>query len=236
MLKSTKIVLGSFSVVSLCVGAYLFLHRKQQKPIVQKHISKKIYDTVPEKDSNLTKLNAILKVNKNFETEELVNHNVQIETYDNIDKNSSLYDSLIKAGLATDVNQEIGNHLNFEKGDKISTEKLIMKKEVTVIGTGKKNNSDSLAGTLAEIKTINQSRMNVEFWDSPLDYKGYRMGKEKLILFGVIADGVKLLKYKNEFWLITINNIYPLKPCSDFCKLIPVKDKTICTEIMRNVN
>jgi hypothetical protein len=51
-----------------------------------------------------------------------------------------------------------------------------------------------------------------------------------------VPDDVKLVKHKNEIYLVTINNVYLVKACSDFCALKPIKDKAVCAEVMSHVN
>lgn len=237
MLKSSKIIIFCIGGIALAAGSYFaFFNGSGKKVVVQKNKIKKQYSTEPRVDSNLNKLNQILSDNKEAMNTDYQKGTVVLETYENIDKNSSLYDSLVQAGLVKDVNANEPAPINrFGKDDVLKADRMLAKQNVKIIG-GKGTTSDSLASSLADVKVSSKQQMTIEFWESPVNYKGYRLGKDKMIVFGVIPSDVKLVMHEGEMYLITINNIYQVKPCSDFCKLQPIKDQRLLTSIMRHVN
>lgn len=240
MLKTTKIVLAGFGVTVTGLTVYYFMNRDQEvkSPSTDKQ-SKKYFDTVPDQDSSLIQLNKILSDNQEAVGKTKGNIDpASIETYENIDKNRALYDSLMKAGDVVAVNEK-GNTVENKSGlyETIKAEKFLEKRQVEIQGEKiKLSKMDSLTSSLAEIKTYSSSSIMIEFWESPVNYKGYRLAKNKMILFGVIPDQVQLIRYKSELYLATINNIYAVKACADFCELKPIKDKSQCEAIMRYAN
>lgn len=243
MLKTTKIIAVGLGFSLAGAGGYYLIDRYYlsprkpvQPPVVK---TKKVYDTVPAKDSSLDKLKRILADNEEARNGmQNLRMPVEVETYEHIDKNSRLYDSLVSAGSIKDVNGETEDITigKVSQVTSIKAEKFLSKKQFTVIGAAQTSKTDSLASSLAGIKTNAAGSMMVEFWESPVNYKGYRLGKDKMILFGIIPDGVNLVKYSSDLYLTTLNNVYLVKPCTDFCQLKPIKDKTICANVMRYVN
>lgn len=240
MLKTSKLILAGVGVSAAAVGIY-FVAMNASKPAEKgpgkvKRVTK-VYDTVPEKDSSLEALNKILRDNQ-----EALGHAqevgpVSVEIYENIDKNSRLYDSLVAAGYIEGVEDEVtARHSEkFEDSQSIKADKFIGKKMVNIHGDNKTAEKDSMAGELAHIKPAG-SKMTIEFWESPVNYKGYRLGRDKMIVFGVIPDDVRMVKYNGDLYLVTINNIYEVGACTDFCQLRPIKDKTLLANIMRHAN
>ena len=62
-----------------------------------------------------------------------------------------------------------------------------------------------------------QSQLIVEFWNSPINYKGYKMSKSKLVLFGLEPiDDVIVKQIENSVYLKYGNRIYRLNFTDDF--------------------
>lgn len=239
MLKTSKILAIGFGTATVVMGSYIVYtnffkdQQKKQEPVVK---STKVFDTVPEKDSSLDKLNRILADNNEAKNNVQVKNDFVLETYENIDKNSSLYDSLVAAGSVTDVNVKTEKK-DFEGKTIIKADKFVGKKNISIIGyNSNKNSADSLVSTLIDVKHVNGGKITVEFWESPIHFKGYRLGRDKMIVFGISPDDVSLIRHKNDLYLVTINNVYLVKPCSDFCQLRPIKDKAVCADVMSHVN
>jgi hypothetical protein len=52
------------------------------------------------------------------------------------------------------------------------------------------------------MKTTRSRLFNIEFWTSPLHYKGYKMGKYKLVLYGINAtDDIKIYRLDDVVYL-----------------------------------
>ena len=235
MLKSLKIIIFCIVLLGVSTAMYfMFFNNNSSKTKLLSKIPKE-YSTEPRVDTNLNRLNKILGDNKKALNLNSRKSNPIIETYANIDNDSKLYDSLVQAGLVKDVNNNTVVVVNeFGKNDRIKTDKLIGRTVVT-IKKKKISQHDTLASSLADIKPIS-NKMEIEFWESPVNYKGYRLGKDKMIVFGIINQDIKLVMMDKDLYLITLNNLYLIKPCSDFCKLNPIRDKELCTTIMQYAN
>ncbi len=121
----------------------------------------------------------------------------------------------------------------YKEGDDVYVMKdiLLLSKKIELTSTGKKDNAqytsdkslDSLLldGDGKSSHKKNKNVMDVEFWQSPVNYKGYKATDNKLILFGIFgADSVSLynsndsifMKYLSKFYIIEKNDEFsPLK-------------------------
>jgi hypothetical protein len=106
---------------------------------------------------------------------------------------------------STENNKTLGNgndeNIVVLKDQLLKTQK---EKVIKIIGQENKlNTKDSLLKKNAGIKenTINQE-LTIEYWQSPLNYKGYKLAKNKLIVFGISEDEpLKIFVYGNSLFL-----------------------------------
>ncbi|HOH99044.1 MAG TPA: hypothetical protein PLE85_00755 [Bacteroidales bacterium] len=70
-------------------------------------------------------------------------------------------------------------------------------------------------------KPVSNKPVRVEFWRSPINYTGYRMSENKLVLFGIFAiDSVMLIKRDDTMWLTMMDDVYPISETYDFKPLV----------------
>ncbi|HLP13439.1 MAG TPA: hypothetical protein VK177_15990 [Flavobacteriales bacterium] len=240
MLKTSKILVITLGISTVAMGSYIVYTKffASTKKVQKPRIVHRNFDTVPEKDSSLDKLNRILADNNAAKYEVKISRAPEIETYQNIDRNSKLYDSLVKAGAVVDPNANVTVEKNvFRENTVIKEDKFILKKLFPIFGyVPAKNNTDSLLNAMIDVKTPGKGKITLEFWESPVNYKGYRMGRDRMIVFGILPDGLKMVKHGPDLYMVTLNNIYLVKPCTDFCDLKPIKDKSVCADVMSHVN
>ena len=73
---------------------------------------------------------------------------------------------------------------------------------------------------------------NVEFWQSPLNYRGYKLSKFKLILYGIDADeGIKVFKLDDNIYLKNQATVYKLDYVSDFKSYDRITDENIISKL-----
>lgn len=93
---------------------------------------------------------------------------------------------------------------------------------------------DSLAAKVAGVKEENQFSqfMNIEFWNSPLNYKGYKMGKYKIVLYGFTSgDNPVLYRLADKFFLKTKSAVFQLENTADFKPFDQVTDQEILAKL-----
>lgn len=68
----------------------------------------------------------------------------------------------------------------------------------------------------------------VEFWKSPINYRGYKLGRNKLVLFGIYrADDISLVSLGSALYLKNHDYYFKLEPSEDFLTLNAVTDKNL---------
>ncbi len=115
----------------------------------------------------------------------------------------------------------------------VKKDELLIVKQVDMINLSSPGNKDSLLQELSGIKDdqvlIRQS-MNVEFWLSPINYKGYKMAKNKVVLFGIATqEDVKLYKLDENSYLKLQQGVYKLEYTNDFKQMEPVNEEAVLT-------
>lgn len=82
--------------------------------------------------------------------------------------------------------------------------------------------NDSILAEAAEVKPehrITEARVSwmVEYWSSPVNYKGYRIGRNKFIFFGIDPDApLKVFLFNGKFFLKSNEGIFELEYSGDF--------------------
>ena len=74
--------------------------------------------------------------------------------------------------------------------------------------------------------------VHVEFWRSPINYRGYKFDGSRLILFGIYEyDDFRLLTYDHRLYMKYTSDYYPLRPVADFAALTPVREAALLKEL-----
>ncbi len=98
-----------------------------------------------------------------------------------------------------------------------------------------KSQKDSLLQNVSGIRDdtkSNPSYFQVEFWESPVNYKGYKMTKNKLVLFGVTPPGdVKLYKVDDSYYLRHQLAYYKIEFSGDFRGFEKVSDAGVIAKL-----
>ncbi len=68
----------------------------------------------------------------------------------------------------------------------------------------------------------------LEFWKSPVNFKGYKMSKAKIVLFGIDdPESVKIYSVDNILYISNSQNIYKIESTDEFLSLNKIRDNTI---------
>jgi DNA-directed RNA polymerase specialized sigma24 family protein len=74
----------------------------------------------------------------------------------------------------------------------------------------------------------------VELWKSPVNYKGYKMQKNKIIIYGIEdTEMITLVSLDETIYLHSGLNFYMLIPSIDFRPFLKLKDKSILAELTK---
>ena len=70
--------------------------------------------------------------------------------------------------------------------------------------------SDSLLGTTARIQAAPAQQVAVEWWTSPVNYRGYKFNGRKLILYSYNEENIRLIKHRDDTYLYNGRGLYLL--------------------------
>ena len=125
-------------------------------------------------------------------------------------------DSLLKDSSFANENKNTNENFIVRKDELLGS----MNFEVVNLQQGdQKNSSDSLLEKTSGIKSNKNvfASLKVEFWQSPINYKGYKMTKNKVVLFGINADEtIKLFHLDDVIFMKHNQNCYKLHFADDF--------------------
>jgi len=96
------------------------------------------------------------------------------------------------------------------------------------------NPSDSLLEKVSGIKDKKKtaSSIKIEFWQSPINYKGYKMTKNKIVLFGINPDeNIKLFHLDDDTFIKHNQNYYRLYFTDDFKQFEKITDTSIIAKL-----
>jgi hypothetical protein len=72
----------------------------------------------------------------------------------------------------------------------------------------------------------------VEYWKSPINYKGYKMTRNKLVLYGISSgDAVSLMRYDDDIYLKHLSTVYRLGYTNDFRQFEKVADPAVLSKL-----
>lgn len=212
-----------FLILGLSIG-YLVGKNSVQKNIQQANVTQPtttttthfIHDTIVKKE--------IIKITSPT-TDTLFSDTLQKDTTSNTLLDTTVAEYVIKNKdtLPSDtaiINDEIIN-IN---SDKKITSKVISINYLTPTNT---STSDSLINKLINVNPIKPQQIIIEFWESPLNYSGYKMSKSKLIVYGLNPHFNYQLYAKNNQYFLNFEQIYyQLQETTNFKKYVLV-DKSI---------
>ncbi len=104
---------------------------------------------------------------------------------------------------------------------KVLKEELISVKNIYVKVLSPKektSSSDSLIASLAGITTPDEKEFfMIEFWKTPLNSKGYKMTRSRLLIYGYAENpDVSIIKLNENYYLKNNNLVYKLNYSSEF--------------------
>ena len=115
----------------------------------------------------------------------------------------------------------------------VAQEELLSVKNIKVIDLDVEAKKDTLTGQLAGV--TNSSFPNlffVEFWKTPLNSKGYRMTRNRVILYGLSDfSGITIYKVDDNFYLKNEDLVYKISAGTEFKPLELVNDAALLAKI-----
>lgn len=178
--------------------------------------SEPIAEEKPEKDKNKTK-NRTDSPSKNKTGDSLLT--------DNNPNDTLVYDSL--GGPSADVEKSGSDEIVIRKDE------LLGQRSAGVTDLSK-SETDTTLQKLSGIREVGVKALQVEFWRSPLNYRGYKMSKNKLVLFGSDpADELQLYKLEETIYMKNRAGVFRLDFTSDFRQPERISDASLLARLNR---
>jgi hypothetical protein len=172
------------------------------------------------KDSAKEQITVIEQPIKNVNPNELTNKN-----------NNSRYK--INLGQSKKINyKDVDSIIKSDSDINVAIDELLSVKNIKVIHIGKKDQSDTLAQKLAKVEENINDLYFIEFWKTPLNSKGYRFTKNKILLYGFMDfNNVLLYELDNSFYIKSADQVYGIFYDSNFKPLELVLDTDLLAKI-----
>ncbi|WP_317896604.1 hypothetical protein [Aurantibacillus circumpalustris] len=130
--------------------------------------------------------------------------------------------------------KEVDSLIALDSKISIATDELLSVKNVKVINIGDNiTGRDSLAAKLAKVDNNYSNLYFIEFWKTPLNSKGYKFSKNKIMLYGFLDfNNVLLYQLDNAYYIKCSDQVYKLFYGGDFRKL----EKVVDTDLLAKIN
>lgn len=157
-----------------------------------------------------------------------------------IDEHIIIEDTLMEEDVIDDFYDELSEPLVFEDSLEINMsepfsetkkqnditikkDELLLRKNI-ILNIPIDTKLDSLMGITSQ--NANEQKVTVEFWKSPINYRGYKRSPNKIVIYGILNfNEVQFISKNKNVYLIDNNNKYSLKLTDEFLKLKSVKQQ-----------
>lgn len=131
------------------------------------------------------------------------------------------------------INYNEVDELLKEESIKVAQEELLSVKNIKVINLDVRSKKDTLTGQLAGVTSSDYPNMFfVEFWKTPLNSKGYRMTRNRVILYGLSDfSSITIYKVDDNYYLKNDDLVYKISAGTEFKPMEPVNDSELLARI-----
>lgn len=140
----------------------------------------------------------------------------------------------IKTNNQSRVNyKEVDSIINSDANINIAVDQLLSTKQLKAIVLNASTESDTLAQSLAGVNNNPVSdSYTIEFWRTPLNSKGYRFIKNKIMLYGFTDHNNVLLYILNGHYFIkSFEVVYEIESNSEFQPFLRVNNADVLSKL-----
>ncbi len=140
-------------------------------------------------------------------------------------------DSLLRDTSLSNKNQVYGDNFIVRKDELLESKNVQV---LTIKNEETSNTSDSLLEKVSGIRNTKKatSVLLIEYWQSPINYKGYKMTKNKVVLFGISPDDIISFFQMDGDIFMKHNQIFFRMPFTDdFRQLEKLTDASIIAKL-----
>ncbi len=130
--------------------------------------------------------------------------------------------------------KEVDSLIKLDSEISVAKDELLSVKNIKAIKIGDTQvESDTLAAKLANVEENTSDMFFVEFWRTPLNSKGYRFSKNKIMLYGFVDyTNVILYELDSSFYIKCSDQVYKLFYGGDFKQL----ERVVDTDLLARIN
>lgn len=164
----------------------------------------------------------------------VVEQQVKTEDKEDEEKRKNKERFKINLGKSDKVNySEVDSLIRDNSEVNVATEELLSVKNVKIIHINPADGqNDSLAADIAGVNEKTSDLYFIEFWKTPLNSKGYRFSKNKVLLYGFLDySNVSLYELDNSYYIKSSDQVYKLFYGADFKSLERVIDSGLLAKI-----
>jgi hypothetical protein len=207
--------------IGIIVGASvvrLYSDKVNAENTVSKNFVTKLFSNIVGLVYKGKKQNDTIVINESNRGNVLASTNLSSNNSDSlisIEKNNSFSDTIDNSSMQNAA-MAIAKDKKADTDETILSEQYFASKRIEILDSQlffidslKSNKSDKLKST--------QKVMLVEFWQNPLNYKGYKLLKNKIALYGLSPEqNFKILKHNNALFLHYQKQYICLKESAEF--------------------
>ncbi|HNW70704.1 MAG TPA: hypothetical protein PKI01_09895 [Bacteroidales bacterium] len=136
-----------------------------------------------------------------------------------------------------EINDTVGQSTGSAYDDiVISKDELIITRLIKISGEIPEVNNnyelDSILTDQRQTPRKQKGTLKVEFWRSPLNYKGYKLDENKLVLFGLYEfNNLSIIGYNNELFIKYNKEYYLIEYTDDFRSFVLMKNESLLKEL-----
>lgn len=111
----------------------------------------------------------------------------------------------------------------------LSINREVLKKSAWIkVEVIEEQQTDSLLAEMMNVNTQLPDQILIEFWESPLDYSGYKLNRNKLILYGMPEQmNYRVYRKFDKYYFSTENIFYSIKETEEFLPYLEVEKSEI---------
>lgn len=139
----------------------------------------------------------------------------------------------INTNNSPNINYNEVDELLKEEDINVAQEELLSVKNIKVIDLDGPSKRDTLTGQLAGVTSSDYPNLFfVEFWKTPLNSKGYRMTRNRVILYGLSDfSSITIYKVDDNFYLKNDDVVYKISSGTEFKPMELVHDTDLLAKI-----
>ncbi len=139
----------------------------------------------------------------------------------------------IKSKYASKVNyKEVDSIINSESDINIAVDQMLSSKQIKIINLNELNQNDSLVRELSGVNAVNSDSYTIEFWRTPLNSKGYRFMKNRIMLYGLTDhNNILLYQMNGRYYIKSFEVVYEIENSSDFQPFVKVNNTELLSKL-----